>query len=285
MRVTFLGLGLMGAPMARNIVTKGHALTVWNRTPGKTTELQSLGATVALTLREAVQDADVVITMVTAAEDLRELLFDDAGIAGHMKKDAVLIDMETIGPTAAREIATRLKDFDIDFVDAPVTGSTPKAKTGELSILVGAQASIFTRILPVLQAMGTNIHHVGDIGTGQAMKLVNNMIIAETVLAAAEGMLLADAMELPRARVADILRTLPASSGFMNLKLPNFVSDTYPLLFSLANMTKDIKLALAEMQKSGRHLPYLEHAVQLHEKAMKLGYGPEDNSMILKAFS
>lgn len=282
MKVGFIGLGLMGNLMAKNILKSGFDLTVYNRTPAKSQEFKKLGAKITLSPKELAQKVDVIITMVTATKDVKQILFGKNGIVYGKNCNLIIIDMETIGPTAAREIAKKLEEKNINFIDAPVTGSTPKAKTAELTIFVGGKKEIFEKIKPVLLAMGKNIHYVGLTGSGQSVKMINNQVLATTIEAVAEGMILADAMGLDRKKAAEILSTVPAFSFMMNLKMPNYVDYNYPLLFSTANMKKDLELAYFEMMKGNKNLPVLKKLVEIYKKAGKAGLLNEDFASIIK---
>lgn len=282
LRIGFIGLGLMGNPMAKNILKAGFPLKVYNRTKEKTKNFVKLGVNSASTPSNLAQDVDVVITMVTAAKDVEAVLFGKNGVVEKAKKGLTVIDMSTVGPSAAKKIAQKLSNFQIDFIDAPVTGSTPKAITGELTIFVGGKEDIFNKAKPVLSAMGANIHYMGPVGSGQAIKLINNHLIATSIVALAEGILLADTMGLSRKKAGEVLKTVPAMSGFMNLRLPNFVNNKYPLLFSTANMRKDLLLAMGEANKGKRALPTLTTIVKLYDKAMKQGLAEQDMSEVIK---
>lgn len=282
MRIGFIGLGLMGLPMAKNILKAGFQLTVYNRTSAKTKELQKLGALVAKSPQVLGETCDVIITMITAAEDVRDVLFGPKGVVKHAKKGLIVIDMGTIGMSNAQAIAKKLHNVGIEFLDAPVTGSTPKAISGELIIFIGGNREVFEKVKKVLLAMGTVLHYVGETGSGQAIKLINNYLIAANLIALSESMLLADIMKLPRKRVAEILPTVPAASPMINLKLPNYVANNFPLLFSTANITKDLNLAVYELKKSRKNLPGLKQATRLYHQAVKKNLGAEDLSAIIK---
>lgn len=279
--VGFIGLGLMGEPMARNILKKGFPLTVYNRTASRVKALQKLGAQVADSPQHLASQVDVVITMVTAAKDVEDVLFGSKGVAKGARKGLVVIDMSTIGRISAISIASKLKEYGIEFVDAPVTGSTPKAITGELTIFIGASKKTYEKIKEILSAMGTNLQYMGENGSGQAIKLINNYIVAATITALAEGMVLADVLRLSREKVGEVLKTVPAMSAFMNLKIDNFVSNKFPLLFSASNMKKDVSLAQQEAKKERVQLPILSTVEKLYSKALKK-YANQDMSTIIK---
>ncbi len=280
MKVGFIGLGLMGLPMAKNILKGKFSLTVYNRTAAKTKELESLGAKVAKTPAELAQEVDVVITMVTGPKQVEECLFGSGGVVKAAKKGLIVIDMSTIGLKAASRISLALAKRGIEFLDAPVTGSTPKAITGELTIFIGGKESIFKKVQPVLSSLGTSLHFMGGSGAGQAIKLVNNLLVALSMEALAEGMVLADAEGLSRKKVAQVLENTPALSPFQKLKLDQMVKESYPTLFSVANMEKDLKLALAELKL--KKLPVLTKVRQLYKKAKDKGLGNQDIAAILE---
>lgn len=282
MKVGFIGMGLMGAPMAKNILKKGFDLTVYNRTKSKTIELQKLGAKVANSPKDLASNVEVIITMVTGPKDVEEVLFGNDGVTKGAEKGLVVIDMSTIGPAAAKDIAQKLEKYGIGFLDAPVTGSTPGAINGTLTIFVGGKKNVFKKMRPVFMAMGTNLQYMGPTGCGQAIKLINNHLAGSCMTALAEGMLLADIFKLSRSRAAEALKGVPAVSPNMVLKLPSYVDGKFPLLFSIANMKKDLTLALAESKKAKMALPVLEKVQKLFEKAMKENLANEDFSAIIK---
>jgi len=267
LHVGFIGLGLMGNPMGKNILKKGFPLTVYNRTKTKAKELIALGANIADSPADLAAKVDVIITMVTAGKDVEEVLFSTQGAVKGAKKGLIVIDMSIIGRVAAIAIAEKLSLQGIAFLDAPVTGSTPKAITGELTIFVGGKESVLEAVKPVLAAMGTNIVYMGKIGSGQAMKLINNYLLASYFIAMSESMLLADGMNLSREKVAEALLQTPNLSPTAKLKLPNYVTNDFPLLFSLANMRKDLGLALLEMKNAKEHLPSLIQTEKIYGKA------------------
>lgn len=283
LRVGFIGLGLMGNPMAKNILKKGFPLVVYNRSAEKVKEFAILGAEVANSPFDLASRVDVLITMVTAGEDVEQVLFGKNGVIKSAKEGLIVIDMSTIGPTAAKAIAGRLASLGIDFLDAPVTGSTPKAISGELTIFVGGKKDILEKMRAVLSAMGTNIVYMGEAGTGQAMKMINNFFIASCTVALSEGMLLADGMSLTRKKVADAFMHTPNLSPMMQLKLSNYVKNEFPLAFSLSNMRKDLRLALSEMRSIYKQLTGLVRVESLYGKASEdTNLAREDFSAIIK---
>jgi 3-hydroxyisobutyrate dehydrogenase len=265
-RVGFAGLGLMGKPMAKNILKRGFPLWVYNRTISKTNELKKLGANVSFSPKELASSVDLVITMVTGPRDVDEVLFGHDGVV-KAKKRLVVIDMSTIGPQAAKKVSSRLLKFGIEFLDAPVTGSTPKAESGELTIFVGGNQSTLNKAMPVLEAMGTNIHHIGPVGMGQAIKLVNNLLVAQTLTAMAEGFLLGQKMGLSGKKIQQFLENVPAVSPFMKMRMPNLVNNNHKTLFSVTNLDKDLKLA--QMELKSKKLPILTLVSKIFSQGAK----------------
>ena len=198
MKVGFIGLGLMGNPMAKNIYKAGFPLSVYNRTPSKVAEFKKLGVSVAKTPKDLAEKSDVIITMVTSGKDVESVLFGKDGVVQGANEGLVVIDMSTIGPTYAKKIAQKLKKYHIEFIDSPVTGSTPKAITGELTIFIGGNPKIYKKVKRVLMSMGKKHFYMGGVGSGQAMKIVNNQLHPAEMIALSEGILLADSLGLSR---------------------------------------------------------------------------------------
>lgn len=282
LKIGFIGLGLMGNPMAKNIHKAGFDLHVFNRNKKKAEEFKKLGVKVHETIKDLTNEVDVIVTMVTGPKDVKEVLFGKNGVVTAGKKVLTVIDMSTIGPAAAIEIARKLKKHGIHFVDAPVTGSVPRAITGELTIFIGGAKDVVEKVKPVLSAMGKTLHHIGENGAGQAVKLVNNHLVATTVSALAEGMLLGDILKIKREKLAEALGETPAFSPFMKLKLPNFVKNNFPTLFSVANMQKDLSLAKKEIQKVKKNLPILTLIEKFFKQGITQKIAQEDISAIVK---
>lgn len=281
MKVGFIGLGLMGNPMAKNILKSGFPLTVYNRTKTKTTELQKLGAKIANSPKEVAVNADLIITMVTGPKDVEAVLFGKNGATKAARKNQVVIDTSTIGPAAAKRIAKKLAKFGIEFIDCPVTGSTPKAITGELTMFIGGKQPVVNKVMPVLKAMGKTFNYMGPTGSGQAIKMVNNYLLAATVATLGEAIILSDKLKLSRTQTAAALRSGVALSPMMEMKLENHVVKSYPLLFSIANMSKDVSLALNEL-KNKKSLPLLALTQKLYSKANRTKLSSQDYATIIK---
>lgn len=278
-KVGFIGLGLMGLPMSRNLQKSGFLTAVYNRTPEKTKEFKKLGIEVYPTPADLASNVDVVISCVTGPKDVREVLLGKKGVAMADKTDLIVIDMSTIGQKAAQEIGSDLSQMEVSFLDAPVTGGTSGATSGTLSIFVGGDKKVFETVKPVLETMGNNIHYMGGVGMGQATKLVNNLIVGETTIALAEGFLLGEQLGLKREQVKVALENVFAVSPSMKAKMPSMVENRFPVTFSVANLRKDLKLAKDE---SITPLPLLEKSEKLYKKGIDQGISNEDVAAVIK---
>jgi 3-hydroxyisobutyrate dehydrogenase-like beta-hydroxyacid dehydrogenase len=282
LKVGFIGLGLMGNPMAKNVCRKGFPLFVFNRTASKTKEFIKLGCTFTSSPAELSNQVDVIITMVTGPKDLEEVIFGKNGIVkgGQKGKPLVVIDMSTVGVKTVKAVAKKLSAKGIEFIDAPVTGGVPGAEKATLAIFAGGKKSVFEKVKPILLSMGTNVHYMGENGQGQAIKLVNNLLVAETITALSEAMLLADSLKLPRRKIVEILSDVPAVSTFMKMRMSNLEKDNHPVSFSVANLNKDLGLALDEIK--GKKLPILSSVHKLYTQGTKQGQSDQDISAVIR---
>jgi 3-hydroxyisobutyrate dehydrogenase-like beta-hydroxyacid dehydrogenase len=238
-KIAFCGLGLMGGAMAARLVQAGHAVTVWNRTPGKAQALEERGAARAETPAEAVSGAEAAITMLADPDALEAVVFADHGLAEGMADGSTLIDMSTVGPDAVRHLRERLHRG-ITLIDAPVLGSAPQAESGELQVFAGGPAEEVDRWRPVLEALGT-VLHVGPLGAGAAMKLVTNSTLGALMTALGEALALADALGLDERMVLDVLARSPIGVT-VNRKREAIESGAYPPSFKLSLARKDLAL-------------------------------------------
>ena len=281
-KVGLIGLGLMGNPMAKNILKGGFPLYVYNRNKAKTLELQKLGAIVAKSPKELSSKVDVVITMVTGPKDIKDCLFGKDGAVKGSHAGLTFIDMSTIGKKAAEEIGKKLESFNMDFIDAPVTGGTVGAISGELVIYVGGKESVFEKVKPVLLSMGKTLHYIGPTGSGQAVKLINNHLIAAGMIALSEGMVLADMMKVPRSVVCNALQSAPIVSTQMIRVMPNYINNDFPIKFSIANLKKDLSLAKKEINNKNKSLKILSTTEKMYKEAINKKLGGSDYSEIIK---
>lgn len=244
MRIGFVGLGVMGAPMAQNLLDSGYELTVYNRTAARAEPLVARGAIRAATLAELAGASDVVALMVTDAAAVHAVVDGADGLLAHMAPDTVIVDFSTIGPRATAELAQSAGARRVVWMDAPVTGGDVGAKAGTLTIMVGGDGDTFAAIRPLLHVVGERIVHVGPTGAGQSMKLVANLVSGLNLLAAAEGLRLAEAAGIPFAVLTEVLPASSARSFEVDKLLERWPTRAFSPGFSLANRTKDLGLAL-----------------------------------------
>lgn len=277
-KLAFIGLGLMGTPMATRLLEAGHNLTVWNRTVEKTRPLIDHGATAASTPMEAIAGVDAAITMLTNAEALEQVVLGENGLAAGLAPGQLLIDMSTVGPDAVLSVATRLPDG-VAMVDAPVRGSVPQATTGRLAIYVGADPSDFQRVESILAPLGT-LHHVGGPGAGAATKVVVNSTLGAAIAAFGEALALGDDFGLDRSVVLDVLSDTPIAST-VEAKRANVESGTYSANFKLSLALKDLNLVTQIADQFGRRLEVAAASRDWLERAAESGAGDLDYSAVI----
>ena len=273
MRIAFLGLGAIGRPMAAHLA-KRHQLTVWNRTAERAREFASEhGARAAATPREAAGGAEVVLTCLPTSQDVERLLDGDDGLEAGLERGALFLDCTSGDAATCRRIAARLARKGIAFADAPVSGGTNGAEAGILTVMVGGDPAVYERAVPVLQAFGKLIVHMGPLGSGDAMKAVNNALLGVNILALAEGLTALVKAGVDPRRAVD---TLNASSGrsFVSEKLipERVLTGTWPKTFRLALLDKDVGICLALLEELHLSAPLLEQAgALLHQARAELG--------------
>jgi 3-hydroxyisobutyrate dehydrogenase len=281
-RVGFAGLGTMGALMAANLVRAGFAVTVWNRTPGRASELIDLGAHEAHSPRELADSSDIVVTCLTDTPQVNEVLFGDAGLVEGLSRGTLFIDCSTINPLSAQEIAEKLAATGVTMLDAPVSGGSEGARLGTLSIMVGGDATDVERARPVLDAMGANVTHLGPVGAGQWAKAINQVILAGVYLGVAEGVTLGLKAGLDVERVVSALMGGAAASWVLTNRSDNMINDQYPLGFKISLHRKDLGIGLALAEKVGAVLPVTAMAATFEDGLASQGHGDDDISALAR---
>jgi 3-hydroxyisobutyrate dehydrogenase-like beta-hydroxyacid dehydrogenase len=277
-KLAFVGLGLMGTPMATRLLEAGHDLTVWNRTTGKTRPLAERGAAVASTPAQAAANVDAVITMVADPEALEQVALGADGLATVLTPGQLLIDMSTVGPDTVGSIAARLPRG-VPMVDAPVRGSVPEATAGRLAIFIGADPSDFPRVEAILAPLGT-LHHVGGPGAGAATKVVVNSTLGAAIAAFGEALALGDTLGLDRSILLDVLAESPIGTT-VRAKRANVESGNYPPNFKLSLALKDLRLVNQIADRAGRHLELALASRDWLEEAAYSGAGDLDYSAVI----
>ena len=275
-KVAFLGLGIMGEPMARNLLRGGVDLCVWNRTPGKADRLVEEGARRADTPARATDGAEACVVMVADPAALDQVLQGPAGALAGLRRGAVLVNMGTQSIAQIEALAKTCAAAGVAFVDAPVTGSRSGAVEATLTILAGATPEDLEKGRPVLAMLGKTILHVGRPGDGTRAKLVLNLIQAGMLVVWSEGLALGKRLGLPPSLTAQVLENSAGNSGLFRYKTPFLLKRDFSTNFSLKLMDKDIKLALSEAGRLGIDLPGCAAASQVFSEAMAERLGEED---------
>jgi 3-hydroxyisobutyrate dehydrogenase len=284
MDVGFIGLGIMGSRQAANLRRAGFDLTVYNRTR-ETAEgwAAEHGATVAATPREVAERSDVVICMVVDGAQVEDVLLGDPDGAAHGARDgAIFVDMSTIGSSAARDIGERLSEHGIGFVDAPVTGSAPKAQDGTLTIMVGGEDEHVQRVQPLMEAMGELIVHAGGPGQGQAVKVINQAVAATNCATVAQALVVGRRTGVDLDALVQVMGSGSGGSKMLDLKAKPMLEHDYTPLFKLAHMLKDVRLCLEEGQAAGAPFPAAALSREMYTAAMSRGLGDEDFAAVLE---
>ena len=275
-RVGFAGLGIMGGPMARNLREAGYDVTVYTRTAEKAERFAAEhGARAAATPAEAAEGADAFVTMVPDGPEVEQVLLGDQGAVAALPEDALVVDMSTIAPSASRSIGERVAPR--DFIEAPVSGSKPKAEDGTLTIFAGGTAEAFERARPLFDVMGERIVHVGPLGHGQMAKLLTNTMGAVNAAVLAEAVRTAKAAGLDEDAFLEVAAGSAGASAMLNLKgRPMFEETWEPVLFKLEHMLKDVRHTLAEAEALGIELKLPALAEGFYARAAENGHGEED---------
>ena len=282
-RIGFVGLGTMGAAMAANLRRAGFEVTAWNRTPGRADELVALGGTEAGSPAEVARASDVVVVCVSDTPDVEAVILGPDGVGEGLAAGGLVIDCSTISPAATARIATTLRDRGIGFVDAPVSGGSEGAKQATLTIFVGGEPADAERAQPILEAMGRTITHFGPAGSGQAVKAVNQVVIAGAYLGVAEGIVLALKAGLDAEAVAAALGGGAARSWVLENRSGRMIDNKYPLGFRTSLHLKDLAIALELARSVGATLPVAGLAAQLESGLVARGRGDEDMSNLARA--
>jgi 3-hydroxyisobutyrate dehydrogenase len=282
-RVGFIGLGTMGAAMAANLARAGFPVTAWNRSPGRAPELDDLGVARADTPAAVAATSEIVVICVSDTPDVEAVLFGTDGLAAGAPAGSLVIDCSTISPVATRRFAERLAERGVRLVDAPVSGGSEGARNATLSIFVGGSEADVERARPILAALGTTITHLGPVGSGQAAKAVNQVILAGAYLGVAEGLVLAMKSGLDPEQVVAALGGGAAQSWVLANRSGRMIANDYPLGFRLALHRKDLAIALELAADCGTDLPVTELCADIEDGLLAAGHPDDDMSAVARA--
>lgn len=282
-KIAFIGMGIMGRGMSRNLLKAGYPVTVWNRTRSKAEEVAADGAEVADSIADAAQSAEIIILCVSDTPDVEAVVLGEDGVLSAASEGSLLIDCSTISPGATRTIAEKCAEKGVAMLDAPVSGGSEGAAKGTLSIMVGGEAKDFERALPVFQAMGKNIVHVGENGAGQTVKLVNQVLVVGNMLAAAEALLLAQGGGVDLQKAFDAVSAGAGGSWMFSNRAPQVMKRDWRPGFTVDLQQKDLRLVLEAADEIGVPLPGTSLIFQFYRTLQQRGLGSEGNHALVKA--
>jgi 3-hydroxyisobutyrate dehydrogenase len=282
-KLGFIGLGIMGRGMARNLLKAGYEVTVWNRTASRVDELVAAGATSAGSPAELAAEADVIFICVSDTPDVEEVVLGDGGLIHGIQTSALVVDTSTISPSATREIAARLAEKGAHMLDAPISGGSEGAEQGTLSIMIGGEAAQVERALPYLRAMGKTITHIGDHGAGQMAKLVNQILVVGNTIAMAEALLFAQAGGLDLRKTLDAVVPGAAGSWMLSNRGPQILDRDWRPGFMIDLQQKDLRLVLEAADQLAVPVIVSGMVFNLYRTLQAEGLGQEGNHALVKA--
>jgi 3-hydroxyisobutyrate dehydrogenase len=282
--VGFVGLGIMGSRMAASLARAGHPVTAYNRTAEKAEAWAAEhGGRVAATPRDAADGAAAVITMVVDGAQVEEVLLGEQGAVHGAAPGTLFVDCSTIAPADVRRIGAALAERGMGFVDAPVSGSSPKAETGTLTIMAGGSDDDFARAAPYFDAMGETVLHVGPLGHGQTVKVISNAVSATNAATLAQALVVGKATGVDLEALVAVLGASSSASTMVTLKAKPMLAHDYTPLFRLEHMLKDVGICLDESEAAGAPFPSAALARELYNAAMGRGLADEDFAAVLEA--
>lgn len=283
--IGFIGLGIMGAPMAGNLQEGGHRLFLYNRSGVKQKALLEGGGTECASPQEVAEQSEIIITMVPDTPDVEKVLFGEKGVAAGLvnRPGKLVIDMSSISPLATKDFAAKIKEAGADYVDAPVSGGEVGARNASLTIMVGGSEEAVARAKPLFELMGKNITHVGDVGAGQTTKVANQIIVALNIAAVAEALVFAAKAGADPAKVRQALMGGFASSRILEVHGERMIKRTFDPGFRIELHQKDLALALAGARQLGVSLPNTATAQELFNACAAHGHAKADHSALVRA--
>lgn len=283
--IGFIGLGTMGRPMARNLLHTGHHLVVYARRPETASELVAAGARQFANPAELTRAADIVVSIVTADAEVEDVALGPEGVIEGASPGKIFVDMSTIGPETVRRVASRLAEAGVGMLDAPVSGGPAGAEAATLAIMVGGEREHFERCRPVFDALGKHIFHVGPLGAGQTIKLVNQLIGGGIMALIAEGFVLAKAAGADLATMADVISVSSGNSTLFEARARKFLlADQFRPGFTTELMRKDLALALDMARNLKVPLPLAAAAFQQYTAALHQGHAGDDFASVSKVY-
>lgn len=283
MKIGYAGMGIMGRGMAANLLRAGHDVTVWNRTRARTTDLEATGASVAESPAELAAQCDITMMCVSDTPDVEAVTLGDNGLLEGLGAGKLIVDHSTISASTTKKLAETVRQVGADWVDAPVSGGSEGAAKGTLSIMVGGETASFERAKPFLDAYGSNITHVGPVGAGQMVKLVNQVLVVVTGLAVSEALLLATAGGLDLEATIAAVKGGAAGSWMLANRGPQIIARDWSPGFTIDLQQKDLRLVLESADELAVPLPATSLVFQMYRALQRRGLGQEGNHALVKA--
>lgn len=284
MKVGFIGLGIMGKPMCKNLLKAGYELVVFNRSKGAVDELVASGAKAAANPRAVAEQADVIITMLPNSPQVKEVILGESGVIEGARKGAVVIDMSSIAPLVSRELAARLDEKGVAMLDAPVSGGEPKAIDGTLSVMAGGKKEVFDKCYPIMKAMAASVVLTGDIGAGNVTKLANQIIVALNIAAMSEALVLATKAGVEPELVYQAIRGGLAGSTVLDAKAPLVMDRKFNPGFRINLHIKDLSNVLETSHEMNVPLPLTASVMEMMQALKADGMGDLDHGSLVRYY-
>ena len=284
MKIAFIGLGIMGKPMAKNLLKAGHQLRVFDRNTAVLEEMKAAGATICSCSAETVEGVDLVLTMLPNSPPVKSVMLEDDKLAEKMPKTAAFIDMSSINPVASREIAAELAKYGIDMLDAPVSGGQPKAVDGTLAFMVGGKEEVLNKFKTVLEAMGSSVVLCGDVGAGNVTKLCNQTIVAVNIAALAEALQMGQMCGVEPEKIFQAIKGGLAGSTVMNAKAPMMMDQNFQPGFRIDLHIKDLSNVVDAAKVVDAPIPLTQTVLEMMKILHHDGDGSCDHSALLKYY-
>ncbi|AEF83050.1 2-hydroxy-3-oxopropionate reductase [Leadbettera azotonutricia] len=283
MVIGFIGLGIMGRPMAKNLIKAGYKLIVYDKF-AKSDDIIALGAEKASSNKEVASKTDLIITMLPNSPHVKEAILGSGGVIEGIKSGSIVVDMSSIAPAVSQEVGAALKAKDVSFLDAPVSGGEPKAIDGTLAIMVGGDKQVFDTVKPILEKMGSSVVLVGDIGAGNVTKLANQIIVALNIAAVSEAFTLATKAGVNPVSVFDAIKGGLAGSTVMNAKIPMILEGNFKPGFRIELHIKDLQNALDTAHSLGAPIPLTASVMETLQALKTDGFSANDHSAIVRYY-
>ena len=284
MKIGFIGLGIMGKPMSKNLLKEGYELVIMDRNPAVLNEVAALGAEVVDTPRAVAEKTDIIITMLPNSPHVKDAVLGENGVIDGAKSGAILIDMSSIAPLVSREIAAKLLEKGVEMLDAPVSGGEPKAIDGTMSVMVGGKKPIFDKCYPIMDAMAGSVVYTGDIGAGNTTKLANQIVVALNIAAMSEALVLATKAGVEPELVYQAIRGGLAGSTVLDAKAPLVFDREFEPGFRIELHIKDLGNVLETSHELGVSLPLTASVMEIMQALKADGKGNLDHSALVQYY-